>query len=80
MKWIEDRREHFLATTHGREQVHEIEVGYDDDGIVAGVRDEAVTDTGAYLARLTLVEPFIGVAMLRGRTASPASRRGPRWP
>jgi carbon-monoxide dehydrogenase large subunit len=66
VKWIEDRREHFLATTHGREQVHEIEVGYDDDGIVAGVRDEVLTDTGAYLARLTLVEPFIGVAMLRG--------------
>ena len=66
VKWIEDRWEHFVATTHGREQFHDIEVGYDDDGIVLGVRDHAVTDTGAYLARLTLVEPFIGVAMLRG--------------
>jgi carbon-monoxide dehydrogenase large subunit len=66
VKWIEDRWEHFVATTHGREQFHEIEVGFDDDGIVHGVRDYAVTDTGAYLARLTLVEPFIGVAMLRG--------------
>jgi carbon-monoxide dehydrogenase large subunit len=66
VKWIEDRWEHFLSTTHGREQVHELEVGYDDDGIVLGVRDHAITDTGAYLARLTLVEPFIGVAMLRG--------------
>ena len=66
VKWIEDRYEHFVATTHGREQYHEIEVGYDDDGIIVGVRDHAVTDTGAYLARLTLVEPFVGVAMLRG--------------
>jgi carbon-monoxide dehydrogenase large subunit len=66
VKWIEDRWEHFVATTHGREQFHEIEVGYDDDGVVLGVRDYALTDTGAYLARLTLVEPFIGVAMLRG--------------
>jgi len=66
VKWVEDRWEHFVATTHGREQFHEIEVGYDDDGVVVGVRDHAVTDTGAYLARLTLVEPFIGVAMLRG--------------
>jgi carbon-monoxide dehydrogenase large subunit len=66
VKWIEDRREHLVATTHGREQVHELEVGYDDRGVIVGVRDHAVTDTGAYLARLTLVEPFIGVAMLRG--------------
>jgi carbon-monoxide dehydrogenase large subunit len=66
VKWIEDRWEHFVATTHGRDQFHDIEVGYDDDGVVLGVRDHAVTDTGAYLARLTLVEPFIGVAMLRG--------------
>ena len=66
VKWIEDRWEHFVATTHGRQQFHEIEVGYDSDGIIVGVRDHAVTDTGAYLARLTLVEPFIGVAMLRG--------------
>ena len=66
VKWIEDRWEHFVATTHGREQFHDIEVGFDDAGIIQGVRDHAVTDTGAYLARLTLVEPFIGVAMLRG--------------
>jgi aerobic carbon-monoxide dehydrogenase large subunit len=66
VKWVEDRWEHFVATTHGREQLHDIEVGYDDDGVIVGVRDHAVTDTGAYLARLTLVEPFIGVAMLRG--------------
>jgi aerobic carbon-monoxide dehydrogenase large subunit len=66
VKWIEDRWEHFVSTTHGREQIHDIEVGYDDDGVVLGIRDRAITDTGAYLARLTLVEPFIGVAMLRG--------------
>lgn len=66
IKWIEDRWEHFVGTTHGRDQFHDIEVGYDDEGKLVGVRDHAVTDTGAYLARLTLVEPFIGVAMLRG--------------
>jgi carbon-monoxide dehydrogenase large subunit len=66
VKWVEDRWEHFVATTHGRDQYHDIEIGYDDDGVILGIRDHAVTDTGAYLARLTLVEPFIGVAMLRG--------------
>ena len=66
IKWVEDRYEHFLASTHGREQYHDVEVGYDDDGMILAIRDHAVTNTGAYLQRLTLVEPFIGVSMLSG--------------
>jgi carbon-monoxide dehydrogenase large subunit len=66
IKWIEDRWEHFVATTHGREQFHDVEVGYDDDGRLLAIRDDCVTNTGAYLQSLTLVEPFIGVAMLTG--------------
>jgi carbon-monoxide dehydrogenase large subunit len=72
VKWIEDRWEHAVATTHGREQFHDVEVGYDDDGIILGIRDECVTNTGAYLQRLTLVEPFIGIAMLPGPYRMPA--------
>ena len=66
VKWIEDRWEHIVATTHGREQFHDVEVAYDDEGRVLAIRDRCVTNTGAYLQRLTLVEPFIGVAMLTG--------------
>lgn len=66
IKWVEDRYEHFLASTHGREQYHDVDVGYDDDGRILAIRDHAVTNTGAYLQRLTLVEPFIGVSMLTG--------------
>ena len=66
IKWIEDRYEHFVATTHGREQSHDVEVAYDDDGVILAIRDHAITNTGAYLQRLTLVEPFIAVAMLSG--------------
>jgi carbon-monoxide dehydrogenase large subunit len=66
VKWVEDRWEHIVATTHGREQFHDVEVAYDDDGRVRAIRDRCVTNTGAYLQRLTLVEPFIGVSMLTG--------------
>ncbi len=66
VKWIEDRWEHFVAATHGREQFHDVEIGYDDDGRILAIRDNCVTNTGAYLQSLTLVEPFIGVAMLTG--------------
>ena len=66
VKWVEDRWEHVVATTHGREQFHDVEVAYDDEGRVLAIRDHCVTNTGAYLQKLTLVEPFIGVAMLTG--------------
>jgi carbon-monoxide dehydrogenase large subunit len=66
VKWVEDRWEHIVATTHGREQFHDVDVAYDDDGRVLAIRDRCVTNTGAYLQRLTLVEPFIGVSMLTG--------------
>jgi aerobic carbon-monoxide dehydrogenase large subunit len=66
VKWVEDRWEHLVSATHGREQFHDVEVAYDDDGRVLAIRDHCVTNTGAYLQRLTLVEPFIGVSMLTG--------------
>ena len=66
VKWVEDRWEHLVSATHGREQFHDVEVAFDDDGKVLGIRDYCVTNTGAYLQRLTLVEPFIGVSMLTG--------------
>jgi carbon-monoxide dehydrogenase large subunit len=66
VKWVEDRCEHFVSATHGREQFHDVEVGYADDGRILAIRDDCVTNTGAYLQSLTLVEPFIGVAMLSG--------------
>jgi carbon-monoxide dehydrogenase large subunit len=72
VKWIEDRWEHAVATTHGREQFHDVEVGFDDEGKILGLRDRCVTNTGAYLQRLTLVEPFIGIAMMPGPYEIPA--------
>lgn len=48
VKWIEDRLEHFFATTHERGQVHEAELALDAEGRILGVRDEFLMDTGAY--------------------------------
>ena len=48
VKWIEDRAEHFVATTHERGQIHEAEIALDADGRILGVRDEFLHDTGAY--------------------------------
>jgi carbon-monoxide dehydrogenase large subunit len=48
VKWIEDRLEHFFATTHEREQIHEAEIALDAEGRILGVRDDFLMDTGAY--------------------------------
>jgi CO/xanthine dehydrogenase Mo-binding subunit len=48
VKWIEDRAEHFFATTHERGQVHDAELAVDRDGRIVGVKDVFLHDTGAY--------------------------------
>ena len=48
VKWIEDRAENFLATTHERSQIHDAEIALTRDGLILGVHDEFLHDTGAY--------------------------------
>ncbi len=48
VKWIEDRAENFVATTHERGQIHEAEVAFDKDGHILGIHDVFLHDTGAY--------------------------------
>ncbi|MGE5145103.1 MAG: molybdopterin cofactor-binding domain-containing protein, partial [Candidatus Eiseniibacteriota bacterium] len=48
VKWIEDRFEHFFATTHERGQIHEAELAVAADGRILGVKDVFLHDTGAY--------------------------------
>lgn len=48
VKWIEDRREHMLSSSHSREHYHDIEVGFDDDGVVHALKAKIVVDCGAY--------------------------------
>jgi carbon-monoxide dehydrogenase large subunit len=48
IKWIEDRREHFMATNHARETVCELEIACDPNGIIAGMRGRVIVDVGAY--------------------------------
>jgi aerobic carbon-monoxide dehydrogenase large subunit len=48
VKWIEDRREHFLATNHSRETSCDLEIACDRDGTIVGLRGEVVINIGAY--------------------------------
>src|SRR5882757_4040451 len=48
LKWIEDRQEHFFATTHERDQIHDAEIALDREGRILGIKDRFLHDTGAY--------------------------------
>jgi carbon-monoxide dehydrogenase large subunit len=48
IKWIEDRREHFMATNHARETACELEIACDRDGAILGLRGRIIVDVGAY--------------------------------
>lgn len=48
IKWIEDRRENFYATTQERGQIHDVEIALSKDGHILGLKDVFLHDTGAY--------------------------------
>ena len=49
VKWIEDRREHFVATNHARDVACDLEIACAADGTILGLRGHAKADVGAYL-------------------------------
>ncbi|MEJ2320716.1 MAG: molybdopterin-dependent oxidoreductase [Gemmatimonadales bacterium] len=66
VKWTADRSEGFLATTHGRDQLNDVEVGVDSEGRLLGMRVRMRQDLGAYHQLLTPVVPTLTVLMLPG--------------
>jgi carbon-monoxide dehydrogenase large subunit len=49
VKWIEDRREHLIATNHARDVACELEIACDRDGTILALRGHARADIGAYI-------------------------------
>jgi carbon-monoxide dehydrogenase large subunit len=65
VKWIEDRREHMMASAHARHQVHRIRLAARRDGTILGLRDHIRLDLGAYNV-WGIVLPYNTVAHLIG--------------
>jgi aerobic carbon-monoxide dehydrogenase large subunit len=68
VKWLEDRRENLANTRHARDQIHQIEVAFEDDGRIVGVRDRFLVDAGAYNPYAITVS-YNSAAHLRGQYA-----------
>jgi aerobic carbon-monoxide dehydrogenase large subunit len=48
VKWMEERRENFLGTIHGRDQIQDVELAAKRDGTITGLRARVMADMGAY--------------------------------
>jgi CO/xanthine dehydrogenase Mo-binding subunit len=48
VKWVEDRREHFVSSAHERAQEQDVTVGFDDDGHLLAFDFTFWHDNGAY--------------------------------
>src|SRR5260221_279539 len=65
VKWIEDRREHFISANQERSQLHEVTYAFDDQGILLAVRDKFLDDTGAYTP-YGIIVPIVTACTLPG--------------
>ncbi len=73
VKWTEDRQEHFTAVNQERGQVHDVEVGFDDDGRLLALSDDFIHDAGAYTP-YGIILPIITAAQLPGPYRVPSYR------
>lgn len=66
VKWIEDRYEHFVSSSHAREQLYDVDATVDANGLITGLRVQGITNNGAYLHTLAISPSSIASAMLPG--------------
>ncbi len=65
VKWTEDRREHFISSSHERGQVQEVTVGFDDEGRILALDVRFWHDNGAYTP-YGIIVPIITATQLLG--------------
>ncbi len=65
VKWTEDRQEHFTAVNQERGQVHDVEVGFDDEGRVLALSVDFIHDAGAYTP-YGIILPIITAGQIPG--------------
>jgi carbon-monoxide dehydrogenase large subunit len=48
LRWIEDRREHLMASVHARDHTYDLTIAADQDGRLIGIEGDVYIDAGAY--------------------------------
>ena len=67
VKWVESRSEGYLATTHGRDHITDIEIAGNKDGMITGLDVRTLANMGAYLSTFApLIPTWLYGLMLSG--------------
>ena len=74
LKWVEDRSEAFVATTHGRDILGYVDLAAKRDGTVLGLKLRLIADIGAYNMLLTAAIPTLTMMMANATYNIPAIR------
>ncbi len=74
VKWIEDRSEAFVATTHGRDIIGYLDLAAKRDGTVLGLKLRLIADIGAYNMLQTAIVPTLTMLMANATYRIPAIR------
>jgi carbon-monoxide dehydrogenase large subunit len=74
IKWIEDRSEAFVATTHGRDIIGYVDIAARRDGTVLGLKLRLIADIGAYNMLFTAAVPTLTMLMASATYNIPAIR------
>ncbi len=56
VKWTSTRTEDFLASAHGRDQIHDYEIALRKDGTILGLKDVFISDLGVVGSRSTAAQ------------------------
>ena len=71
VKWVEDRREHFVSAIQERDQYWDVEIAVDANGVLCGVRGVITHDQGAY-APHSITVPYNSACAVPGPYQLPA--------
>ncbi|UCI05072.1 xanthine dehydrogenase family protein molybdopterin-binding subunit [Mesorhizobium sp. B1-1-8] len=73
VKWVADRTESFLSDAHGRDHVSMVEMAFDKDNRITGLRVDTIANLGAYMSLFSSCVPtYLYATLLSGQYDIPA--------
>ena len=65
IRWLEDRQENLTSSAHSRDDLHTVEIGFDNDGRIIAMRDNFIKNSGAYTP-VGISDPMNTIAHMMG--------------
>ncbi|TPN88573.1 xanthine dehydrogenase family protein molybdopterin-binding subunit [Mesorhizobium sp. CU2] len=73
VKWVADRTESFLSDAHGRDHVSTVEMAFDRDNRIIGLKVDTIANLGAYMSLFSSCVPtYLYATLLSGQYDIPA--------